>query len=128
MARVKKMMVWLIPVLWLGASIDCLSDIIGRVPLTPAGQALSSDQCSHRESSTSICSLEQSARRLCRRLDVEPGPEKLHPGTAIFERYHPLSAQPAFSSALFQPALELTQSWQFLWRTAVEPRAPSSVS
>jgi hypothetical protein len=128
MARVKMILVWLIPILWLGASIECLSEVAGGVPHKLTGPALSPGQCGNREPSIAVCSLEQSARRLGRRLDVESGPEKLHPPAAIFERYYPRSAQPAFSSAHSQPALELTQSWQFLWRTAIEPRAPSSVS
>jgi hypothetical protein len=124
MARVKKVVVWLIPVLWLVASVECLSDLVSFAPQEPASSALSSDQCGHREP-IFVCSLEQSARRLGRRLDLESGPEKRQPAGAMFERNHSLSAQRAFSSARFQHALELTQSWQFLWRTAVEPRAPS---
>jgi hypothetical protein len=128
MARVKKMMVWLIPVLWLGASIEC--DIASRVPHKVVGTALSADRCGNRESSSSLlaCSFEQTARRLGRRLDIESGPEKLHPPVAGFEHSHLFSAQPSFSSARCQSVLELTQSWQFLWRTAVEPRAPSVLS
>lgn len=128
MARVKMLLFWLIPVLWLCASLECLGDVLSRVPHKQTGAALSSHRCGHHESSTSVCWLEQSARRLGRRLDIESGLQKLHPPAAIFEHYYPLWAQTAFSSARFQPVLELSQSWQFLWRTAVEPRAPSSVS
>jgi len=128
MARVKTTMVWLIPVLWLAAGIDCLSERVNRVPHSRTSAALSSDQCGKCESSTSVRSLEQSARRLSRRLDVESGPQKLYSPVAILERHPLLSAQSALSSARFQPASELTQAWQFLWRTAAEPRAPSSVS
>lgn len=128
MARVKTVMGWVIPVLWLAASIECLSDLVNRVPHKPNGSAFSSHQCSHRESSTPVCSLEQSARRLVRRLDFPSGPAGLYTHVALSECRYPLSAQPEFSSARLQPTLELTKSWQFLWRTAVEPRAPSSVS
>lgn len=128
MAQVKKMIVWLIPALWLAAGIDCLSETVGRIPHCPTCPALSSHQCGNRESSTSFFSIEQSARRLSRRLDLESGPQKLFSPVALFYRCHLLSLQPAFSSAHFQPLLGLAQSWQFLWRTAVEPRAPSSVS
>jgi hypothetical protein len=128
MARVKATMVWLIPALWLAAGIACLSETVNGVPHSPTGKALSSDQCGNCESSTTVCSLEQSARRLGRRPDIESSPEKLHPPVAIFEHDCALYAQHAFSSARFQPALGLAQSWQFLWRTAIEPRAPSPVS
>jgi len=128
MARVKMLLVCAVPVLWLVASVDCLADLVSLAPHTSIACAFCSEHGAHRESSISVCPFEQSARRLGRRLDIESGPEKFHPQAAAFGCYDSPLAQPAFASAHFQPALELIQSWQFLWRTAAEPRAPSSVS
>src|SRR5215471_12440794 len=120
MGRAKIVMVWLIPVLWLVASIPCLGEVVSLASHESAGPALSLDPGSHCGSATSVCSFEQSTRRLGRRLNIHSGPDGLFPPVAVFENPYPLPPQPAFSSACFQPELELTKSWQFLLRAAVE--------
>ena len=74
------------------------------------------------------CSFERSARGSSRRAGVDSGPNG----------FAPFSAAPDSVLCKFLPAdisltvcripAGLARSWQFHWRTALEPRAPSSVS
>jgi len=73
------------------------------------------------------CSLDPTARRINRRLGPEPNDDGSSPPL--------VSNSPVFLTAerpsLLFPAsapLGLAECWRFHWRTALDPRAPSSVS
>ena len=123
-SRARLVLASLLPVLLLAASGQCLLvsaslDAGGGAPALVAGFA----HASHALPELGRC--EQSARR---RVGTHFGLGGfLTPVTSLASRM--LDAG-RFERSSFDPdgPLGLAQGWQFHWRTALEPRAPSSVS
>jgi len=118
----------LLPALWVLAAGHCLADSVsgcadgcGR-PLVSAREG--SDQAPLKD----VRSFEQSARLLNRRAGMQTGWGGLLVPVAIsapgFGELEPASVPLTVST----DALGLAKCWQFYWRTAGEPRAPSSAS
>jgi hypothetical protein len=128
MNRARVILALLIPALWLVASMECLSDPVSGLKGEQPDSGISASRHGERGSTTSACSVEQSARRWSRRLNVQSGPDGLH-GPAVLSQSQFLAPDwrvvPSVCSHL---PLGLANCWQFHWRTALEPRAPSSVS
>jgi hypothetical protein len=73
-------------------------------------------------------SFEQSARCWSRRAWVHSGPDGFPLFLAVSDLARPGLLQAEVPLTLFDGPLGLAKCWQFHWRTALEPRAPSSVS
>jgi hypothetical protein len=67
-------------------------------------------------------------RHSTRRLGAEPRPNGPTPAFVVSADLLPRLERVGLFSAVAQAPLDLAGCWQFYWRTALEPRAPSSVS
>jgi hypothetical protein len=120
-------LVSLIPALVLLASVDCLSDSFASCGCIGLSCLLSADgHCKHNQCATDN-SFDKAAQRWSRRLNVQAGSDGFSPvALALWQSVLPDQKVQPIDSPVAD--LELGQSWQFLWRTASEPRAPSPVS
>ena len=75
-----------------------------------------------------VRSFEQSARLLSRRLGMQPGWGGLLMPADVSTSMLGELEQASAPLTVTTDALGLAKCWQFYWRTAAEPRAPSSVS
>ena len=118
----------LLPALWVLAAGHCLADSVGGCAEGCCRTFVSATEGSDHAPLTDVRSFEQSARLLNRRMGVQIGWGGLMLPAAVSasglgELEH------AFAPlAVSTDALGLAKCWQFYWRTASEPRAPSSVS
>lgn len=128
MSRVKVILVVVMPALFLLVSADCFGD-----PTT--GRGCSNLRCflssqgggEHNSLPAEANSFDSTVQRWSRRANVQPGTDGF--GEPVVLAQASLRSEQTISSFVPLPAsLERTQSWQFLWRTALEPRAPSLVS
>ena len=128
MARVKTVLALLIPALWLVASMSCPYDPVNGFVSERSSSTLSARGHGKNDSSAYSDSLAQSARRWGRRFNIQSGHDG--PSTAVaLSSWHALSTAQQFTlPAQSRFSLNLANFWQFYWRTALEPRAPSSVS
>lgn len=126
--RTRFILISLFPALWLVASANCLIDAVCACASNGFGSSISSRGQGKHDTSDSVGSFDQSARRWSRRLNVQSGPDGLPtPFThSPVQRPH-LEHLEAFSVGS-RSSFGLAKCWQFRWRTALEPRAPSSVS
>jgi hypothetical protein len=128
MSRARAILVSLIPALLLLASADCFS-----TPLSPCGgDALCSlrsagDHAQHNQPPADN-SFAQVVQRWSRRLNAPPGCAGFAAPPALTVSPSVLPGLIVARIALPLPNLELAQCWQFHWRAALEPRAPSLVS
>ncbi len=118
----------LLPALWLLAAGHCLADQLGEwAGGSPQTLVPEADYGDHAPL-TDVRSFEQSARMLNRRMGTLIGwgflPVPVVISTSGFADLEHVSAPLTVSTE----ALGLARCWQFRWRTASEPRAPSSVS
>ena len=93
-----------------------------------AGTSVSATEGSGHAPLTDVRSFEQSARLLNRRMGMQTGWGGLLMPAAVST---PMLGELEHASApltVSTDALGLAKCWQFYWRTASEPRAPSSVS
>ncbi len=127
MSRVKVILVVVMPALFLLVSADCFGD-----PTTGCGCDSIRCLCSaegggkHKAPSADN-SFASTVQRWSRRVNVQPGTDEF--GAPVAPDQTP--TRPELTTSSYVPpltSLELIQSWQFLWRTALEPRAPSLVS
>jgi len=128
MNRMRAILTLLIPGLWLVASVNCLSDPVTELIGEGSGSAVSASRHREHSSSSSACSLEQSARRWSRRLNVQSGPDGLSGPAAFSQTQLPALDRLVVCSGCSHLSPGLANCWQFHWRTALDPRAPSSVS
>ena len=126
MSRVKVILVAVMPALFLLASADCFGDSTGcgcdnlRCLFSAEGSG------KHKPPSTDN-SFASTVQRWSRRVNVQPGTDGFGAPVALAQT--PIRPEQTISSFVPLPAsLEQIQSWQFYWRTASEPRAPSFVS
>src|SRR5439155_15891736 len=111
-----------LPTLWLVTSGQCLLDPVGPCAWISASE---SGKGSHSKHARSFLS---AARPINLRIGTQSGPDKAPSLETIscgriFELAHL-----AISSPGSEGTLALARRWQFDCRTALEPRAPSSVS
>lgn len=123
--RAKLALAALVPALWLAASVSGFSEPANgcRESQSPA---LAPASAHHRHDATnSDTAFEQAARRWSRRLNVQAGPNWF-PAPATLALARCLGPEQAIDiPECSRRSPGLAQRWQFEWRTAFEPRAPS---
>jgi hypothetical protein len=128
MDRVRTVICSLLPALWLLAAGHCLADSASGCPDGCCRTSVSATEDNGHGPSKDARSFEQSARVLSRRVGPQTGWGGLLTPVALascgLRGVEHASAPLTVSS----DAPGLAKCWQFYWRTASEPRAPSSVS
>jgi hypothetical protein len=117
----------LLPTLCLAAG-QCVIEPAGGYPAEVLYSSLSASSQGERQRMPVARSFEQLARLLNRRFGTQSGPDGFSvaaPGPDL-----PLApfGRACLSASSSDESLALAQCWQFRWRTALDPRAPSSVS
>jgi hypothetical protein len=128
MIHVKVILVLLLPTLELAASGQYGLGPLGGFPTCWSRAAFSAAEHGKRTRMPDVRSFEQSARLQNRRVGTQSGPSGFPVpilGSALQRLALGRFYLPAVSS---EAALGLAKCWQFHWRTALEPRAPSSGS
>jgi hypothetical protein len=127
MNRASVILALLLPTMRLGASTNCLLDPVSDSATNPLVSLVSAGGHARHDASNTVCSLEQSARRWSRRLNDQSGaagtPTPVTTAQLQLPRLEQIEAFGVGSRSFFG----LAKCWQFRWRTALEPRAPSSV-
>ncbi len=124
MSRVKVILVVVMPALFLLASVDCFGGPTTGCGCDNLGCLFSAEGSGKHQSPSADNSFDSTVQRWSRRVHVQPGADGF---VALAQtRIRPEQTIDSFVSPPASP--ELIQSWQFLWRTAPEPRAPSLVS
>ena len=103
----------------------------GKVTGTPVGCAcalFSASKQGKRTPLPDVRSFAQSARLQNRRMGTQSGPSGLSAPVLGLELPLVAPGRVRLSGFSSEAALGLAKRWQFDWRTALEPRAPSSVS
>jgi hypothetical protein len=128
MDRVRIVICSLLPTLWVLAAGHCLADSVSGCADRCCRIFVSATEGSDHAPLTDVLSFEQSARLLNRRLGMQTGWGGLlmpaDVSSFMFAELEHASAPLTVSA----DALGLAKCWQFYWRTASEPRAPSTVS
>jgi hypothetical protein len=124
MSRARVILVTVLPAMFLLVSVDGFGDGCGgdnfRGFLSPEGGA-------KQKTPSADTSVQPAMQRWGRRINVQPGIDGFSP-PALAQRQSAQPGQPIGCFFLSGASLELAKRWQFLWRTALEPRAPSLVS
>jgi len=127
MSRVKVILVVVMPALFLLVSADCFDEPAAGCGCDNLRCLFSAGGGGKHKLPSPESSLAPPVQRWSRRGQAQPGIDEF--GAPVILAQTPIRPEPTISS--FGPPLasrELIQSWQFLWRTALEPRAPSLVS
>ena len=126
MSRTRTMLLIVIPALFLLASLDCFSGPVissgcnlGRCLFSAGGHRQSKSSCADNP-------FDQTVRRWGRRISVQPRTDGFASTLALVHAHFPPPNLTVYSVCLHRVHSGLP--WQFLWRTASEPRAPSLVS
>jgi hypothetical protein len=127
MDRVCAMFTTLIPVLFLLASRQLVLDSSVVCAWQHCSGPICVCQPAKQTHSRDILFFEQSVRWMNRRLAKPFGSDGFSPSTFCEDRLPDLSVL-HISSIGSQAQFGLAQHWQFYWRTALEPRAPSAAS
>jgi hypothetical protein len=128
MELVRTVICSLLPALWVLAAGHCLADSVSGCPDGCGWSLVSARDGSDHAPLKDVRSFEQSARLLNRRMGVQTGwGGPLVPVAVSAPGFSELEQAPT-PLAVSTEALGLAKCWQFYWRTASEPRAPSSVS
>jgi len=128
MSRVKSILVSVIPALVLLASLDCFTESFSCAGCGAPSYAAPAHGHNNQSPVPGESSLDQAVQRWSRRLNIQPGSEGFSPPVAL-ALWQPAAPELAVRWTELSPAnLALAQTWQFHWRAAAEPRAPSSVS
>ena len=122
------MLGFLLPALWMLATGYCFLYSMSEHAGDRYGASILAAHPGNRLPVQAGCSFEQSARCWSRRDWVDSGPDGFPPFLAVSDWALPSLLQGAVPSTLPDGPLGLAKVWQFRWRTALEPRAPSSVS
>jgi hypothetical protein len=128
MELVRTVICSLLPALWVLAAGHCLADSVNGCPDGCDRPLVSATEGSNHAPLKDVRSFEQSARLLHRRVGMQTGWGGLLMPPAVStsmlgeleHSYAPLT--------VCTDALGRAKCWQFYWRTALDPRAPSSVS
>jgi len=128
MSRVKVILVAIMPALFLLVSADCFGDSTTRWGCNNFRCLFSADRNGKHKLPLADNSFAQAVHHLVRRTNVQPRTNGFAAPVALAQTPTLQLEQPGLSLGLPDINWELAQSWQFLWRTALEPRAPSLVS
>ena len=127
MSRVKVILVVVMPALFLLVSADCVGYPSAGCGCASLDCLFSAEGSGKHKSPSADNSFDSTVQRWSRRVNARPGTDGF--GAPVPLAQTPARPEQTIPSCIPQPAsLELIQSWRFLWRTASEPRAPSSVS
>ena len=118
----------LLPALWALAAGHCLADPVSGCPDGCCRSLVSATEGSDHAPLTDVRSFEQSARLLNRRMGMQTGWGGLLMPAAVSTSMLGELEHASAPLTVSADALGLAKCWQFHWRTASEPRAPSSVS
>jgi hypothetical protein len=118
----------LLPALWVLAAGHCLADSVSGCPDVRGRPLVSATDNSHHAPLKDVRSFEQSARLLNRRAGMQTGWGGLLMPIAVSAPGFGELEQASAPLTVSTDALGLAKCWQFYWRTASEPRAPSSAS
>jgi hypothetical protein len=118
----------LIPLLWLVASLNTLGDSVPSPDRRPSASAISTGGHGGQDFGAFACSSEQSIRRWSRRLNETSGTIGFTPVPTLSGYLLLLPDHVSDASGFLHLSLVFGNSWQFHWRTALEPRAPSIIS
>ena len=118
----------LLPAFWLLATGYCLLGSISDYAGDRQVASILATQQGNRFPIQGSCSFEQSARCWSRRVWVQSGPDGFPLFLAASDWALPSLLQAEVPRTLSDGPLGLAKCWQFYWRTALEQRAPSSVS
>ena len=128
MSRVKIILVAVMPALLLLVSVDSFGDSTTRCGCDHLRCLFSPDGSSKQGSPSLDNSFDQAVHRGGRRANLQPRTDSFSPLVTPAQTEIPRPGQNGSSPGLPGISLHLARSWQFLWRTALEPRAPSLVS
>jgi hypothetical protein len=128
MNRARLILALLLPAMCLAASAACLLDPVTGGACNPLMSWVSAGGHAKHDASNSVCLLEQSVRRWSRRLNEHSGPAGTPIPVTTSQFQLPQLEQIEALGVGSQSSFGLAKCWQFRWRTALEPRAPSLVS
>jgi hypothetical protein len=128
MELVRTVICSVLPAVWLLAAGHCLADSVSGCPDGCGRPLVSAREGSKHAPLKDLRSFEQPARLLNRRAGMQPGWGGLLVPVAVSALGLGELEQASARLTVSTDALGLAQCWQFYWRTAAEPRAPSSVS
>ena len=128
MDRVGKVICSLLAALWVLAAGHCLADPVSGCPDGCGRTSVSATEGSDHAPLKDVRSFEQSARLLNRRVGMQTGWGGLLVPVAVSAPGFGELEQACAPLTVSTDAPGLAKCWQFYWRTASEPRAPSSVS
>ena len=128
MDRVRIVICSLLPALWVLASGHCLADSVSGCADGCGCTSVSATEDGGQAPLPDARSFEQSARLLSRRMGMQTGWGGLWVPAAVSASGLGEPEQASAPLTVSTDALGLARCWQFYWRTASEPRAPSSVS
>ncbi len=126
MSRARAILVSVLPTMLLVASFNCAGSPVCAT-LGHPGSTLHADGHSRHELAVDN-SFSQAMRRWSRRIKAQLGPDGFAPLANLAQSQFASPAQTIDFAALPSASPELARCWQFHWRTAPEPRAPSLVS
>lgn len=128
MQRMRLILGSLLPAVWLLASgyagVDTLSGYAGGCCVV----SILSAQAGQRLPVPGSCAFDESARSWSRRHLLDSGAESFPPPLEASDPASPRLLVGALRAQVSEDSLALAQSWQFFWRAASAPRAPSLVS
>jgi hypothetical protein len=128
MKQARAILVSLIPALVLLASMDGFGNPTSSGACLALSCLQSEDSRSNHNQPPPDNSFAQAIQRSGRRSNVQPGPDGFASPAALPLSESVLANVEAAHSALPLADIGLAQCWQFEWRTALEPRAPSLLS
>ena len=128
MELVRTVICSLLPALWVLAAGHCLADPVSGCPDGCGRTVVSATEGSNHAHLKDVRSFEQSARLLNRRMGTQTGWGGLPMPAAVSSSWLGELEHASAPLTISTDALGLAKCWQFYWRTAFEPRAPSSVS
>ena len=128
MSRARTILVSLIPALVLLASVDCLSGLLSSSSCHELRCLLPEDGHRNHSQGSADNAIESAVQRWSRRLNAQPGSDGFSSPVILALTQSVLTAPPVHQIEPPPADLGLAQGWQFRWRTASAPRAPSLVS
>jgi hypothetical protein len=128
MERSRMMFASLLPVLLLVTSGGSVVDPLGGCRGSRAVWSVSAQGRCRQQSPKAVCSFEQSIRRGIRRLNEHSGPGPVPACVTLVRFRFPTLDRDDLYWAASREFRDLANNWQFDWRTALDARAPSSVS
>jgi hypothetical protein len=128
MSRARTIVVSLIPAMLLVTSVNCFSDLVCGCARDHSGSGLFAGGHNQQHAPASDNSFDQVVGRWSRRINTQPGSDEFSSPVLIARPQYVFRIQTVGSCDCSRLTLSLAQCWQFHWRTALEPRAPSLVS